>query len=264
MSRPNNLTINDQWSAIRREDDGTSFVAAVINIKAEDMALILKCKDRRVPENIKEAKVLAVAHLYAGVTVSTEIFEFLGNKLPANPPRRRLYTNLPWCEKKNTSLEFARRRDQELGMIHSNGDFKHGSLSHDNDHADDALRAGRVGIPQAGVMAEQPDPEDLQKEIDRLKQELQTERANFAAEVARHRNTEANRQAEVSRFNNEQAHRMQVQQRLADEQKANEDLRRRLTEARAQRAGGSPESVAQAQDLDATMQDVMETPQKDM
>ena len=102
-----------------------------------------------------------------------EIYRKLDRKLPQNPPRRRLYTNLPWCEKKNTALEFARVRDHELNLIDPvDGRHYEGSLSHERDHGDDAMRAGRVGIPQAGIMAMQPDTEELQSEITRLNTEV--------------------------------------------------------------------------------------------
>ena len=111
MSRANNLTTNDQWAFIRREDDGDTFIAAVMNIKADDMKVILTCEDRQKPKDKKEANILACAHLYAGLRPSGEIYTALGNTLPSNPVRRRLYTNTPWCEKKNSALQFAVAHD---------------------------------------------------------------------------------------------------------------------------------------------------------
>ena len=56
MSRASNLTIADQWTTlIRREDDGETFVAAVLNITSSDMEVILTCKDRDDPKDETEA-----------------------------------------------------------------------------------------------------------------------------------------------------------------------------------------------------------------
>ena len=232
MSRPNNLTIADQWAGIRREDDGTVFIAAVVNFKPDDMKVILQYQKPQVPATKKEANILASAHLYAREPVPVEIYRELDCKLPQNPPRRRLYTNLPWCEKKNMALEFAKVRDHDLNLINDQtGRHYEGSLSHVRDHADDAIRAGRVGIPQAGIMAMQSDTEELQSEVNSLNHELQRERQwrvdaenKLAEEMASHRNTEANRQAEVVRFKNEEAHRIELERRLAEKGSATEQL----------------------------------------
>jgi len=142
MSRANNLTVADQWAAIRDEDDGDLFVAAVLNIPTKDMKVILTCKDCKKPKDKKEAKILAVANLYTGSAPSNEIYAMLEGKLPANPPRRRLYTNLPSWEKKNAIMQFALAWDQELHLVDRQGRYSAGSLSHPADHAEDARHAG--------------------------------------------------------------------------------------------------------------------------
>jgi len=73
MLRANNLTVADQWAAIQREDDGDSFVAAVLNIPAKDIKVILTCKDHEDPKDKKEAKILAVANLYTRRAPSNKI-----------------------------------------------------------------------------------------------------------------------------------------------------------------------------------------------
>jgi len=86
MSRANNLTVSDQWSAIRREDDGDTFVAAVLNIPAKDMKVILTCENREDPKDKKEAKILAVANLYAGRAPPPKVYAMLEGKLPDSEP----------------------------------------------------------------------------------------------------------------------------------------------------------------------------------
>jgi len=155
MSRANNLTVADQWTTfIHREDDGEMFVAAVLNIRAKNMEVILTCEDREDPKDKKEANILAMANLYASRVPPVKVYAKLGGILPANPPRRRLYTNLPWCEKKNSTMQFAETRDQDLGLVNNQGRYLAGSLSHAGDHADDAQRVGRCGIPRAGIIPE--------------------------------------------------------------------------------------------------------------
>jgi len=117
-------------------------MAVVVNIKVEDMKVILICNCFSMLENEKEVYILVVAHLYAGEPVSAKIFEKLNHKLLANLAHHRLYINLPWCEKKNTSLEFAKNHDQDLNLIDSQRNYEGKSVLHPADRADDVLRAG--------------------------------------------------------------------------------------------------------------------------
>ena len=228
--------MNDRWAFIRREDDTETFIAAVINIKAEDMKTILTCEDHRKPKDKDEAHVLACANLYAGLPPSGEIYAALGNTLPSNPARRRLYTNLPWCEKKNSALQFAVAHDEDLNLIGPNNQYRSGSLSHPSDHTDNAQRAGRCGIPMAGIVPEElSDIVALQEAIDRLQDELKDERKERkAAETdlmeatKRRRVAEMDLEAEKCRFKNEEVRCKQLEQRLADEERANKRLRRSL------------------------------------
>jgi len=142
MLRANNLTVADQLAAIHHKDDGDAFVAAVINIRAKDMKVILTCEDRKKPKDQKEAHILMVANLYTGLPPSPEIYAMLECTLPSNPPHRWLYTNLPWCEKKNSTMQFALAWDQELHLVNKEGRYSAGSLTHLSNHAEDARRAG--------------------------------------------------------------------------------------------------------------------------
>jgi len=226
MSRASNLTIADQWTTlIRREDDGETFVAAVLNITSSDMEVILTCKDRDDPKDETEAGILAAANLYAGRKPPNKVYEKLGNSLPSNPPRRRIYSNLPWSEKKDNTLQFAVTRDQELGLIDNQGNYLTGSLSHHGDHNEDAQRAGRCGIPRAGIV---PEPVDntaaYQAEIARLTNALKAEKKRrsdtqdeLKDEVKRRREVETDLDAEKCRFKNEEARTKNLEGRLNDE-----------------------------------------------
>jgi len=95
MLRANNLTIADKRAAICRQDDVDAFIAAVINIRAKDMKVILTCEDHKKSKDQKEAHILAVVNLYAELSPSPKIYAMLECTLPLNPPHRWLYTNLP-------------------------------------------------------------------------------------------------------------------------------------------------------------------------
>jgi len=226
MSRANNLTIADQWTTfIRREDDGETFVAAVLNIRSTDMEVILTCKNRDDPQDVNEANILAAANLYAGRAPPVKVYAKLGGILPANPPRHRLYTNLPWCKKKNSTMQFTETRDQDLGLVDNQGNYLTGSLSHPGDHADDAQCAGRCGIPRAGIVPEQVDNSAaFQAEINRLTNALQAERKHrtdtqeeLKNEAKRCRDIETNLDEEKCCFKNEEARCKNLEGRLNDE-----------------------------------------------
>jgi len=226
MSRANNLTVADQWTTfIRRDDDGETFVAAVLNITSSDMEVILTCKDREDPKDVNEANIFAAANLYTGRVPPVKVYAKLGGNLPSNPPRRRLYTNLPWREKKDSSMQFAVTWDQDLGLVNNQGNYLTGSLSHPGNHADDAQRAGRCGIPRAGIIPEQVDNSAaLQAEINHLTNDLQAKwklrmdtQEELVKEVKRCRDVEMDLEEEKCRFKNEEARRKNLEDRLTDE-----------------------------------------------
>jgi len=185
----------------------------------------MTCKDRDDPQDVNEVNILAAANLYAGRKPPTKVYEKLGDSLPLNPPCRWLYTNLPWSEKKDSLLQFAVTRDQDLGLVDNQGNYLTGSLSHPGDHADDAQRAGRCGIPRAGIVPEQVDNSAaFQAEINRLTNALQAERKHrtdtqeeLVNEAKRRRDVETNLDEEKCRFKNEEARCKNLEGRLSNE-----------------------------------------------
>jgi len=177
MSCANNLSVADQWAAIHHEDDRDAFIVAVINIRSKDMKVISTCEDCKKPKDQKEVHILAEVNLYAGLPPSPEIYMMLNCTLPLNPPHHWLYTNLPWCEKKNSTMQFALAWDQELHLVNRKGRYSAGSLTHPSNHAEDARRTDRCGISMAGIIPEQEgDTVALQGTIDHLESDLQAER----------------------------------------------------------------------------------------
>jgi len=61
-ARPQNRTNNNPWSFIAREDDGSTFVTAVLNLKESHVLALLKCEDPEDPKDEDEAYSLAIVH----------------------------------------------------------------------------------------------------------------------------------------------------------------------------------------------------------
>ena len=173
-SRPLNRTNNDPWAFVSREDDGSTFVTAILNLSEGLIKILLQC-NRNNPKDEREAKALAIAYQYTDLQIPPAVFEKCGRKLPS-PPKRRCYTMLPWSEVRQQVLNFARQRDVENKLIDKDGRHLEGSVSNPADHSVDRELALTMNIPTVGIVAPSPDVNELMVKARNLNAELDKER----------------------------------------------------------------------------------------
>ena len=189
-----NLTANGRFTTfIRREDDGEYHIIAVIDMNSNRVARILRCENHEEPEDETIAYDVAVAYQYAGLGVPQGVFNMLGNRLPTDPPRRRVYTCCPWDYSTNSVDNFVRQRDNAYQLLPNMG-----SLGHPGDHRLDVQLSRDIGFP-GSVEIDPPTEIELQAsvtaledQVDTLTQERDQARTDLAAAVQRATIAEAN------------------------------------------------------------------------
>ena len=166
-----NLTTNEKYSMISREDDGEHFRVSIMNIKQDWAQRIIHCPNYDAPGDVETSKAVYHFHMFAGVRPPAGCIQGMGG-IPENPPRRWVYSATPQSERKSDIRNFTVRRDQERNLVN-----RRGSLSSPVDQAADRTLSRAVNIPAAGVMVPLPEVDDLQAQIAQLTGQVQNEQA---------------------------------------------------------------------------------------
>ena len=182
-----NLTANDRFPVfLRREDDGHFFIVAVFDMSPARVGRILGCNDHENPADDQVAYDLAIAYQYAGMRVPQGVFDALDGVLPTTPPRRRVYSAMPWSSNTGDVDNLSARFDATHQLVQN-----HGSMSHRGDHrllrelADEHGFPSATEIPMADMAQAQQRVAQLGQQVRALQQTNATLTADLALERQR-------------------------------------------------------------------------------